>query len=378
MQQMKMTLPYDLYTLTWDAQHKFNSEQCYCYCGGPGEWYLKMLQCCRCKQWFHEACLQCLDFPLLFGDRFYIFVCSVCKGGPEFISRLALKWIDVAHLIMFNLTIQNNKKYFDIDSSIISFLNSNWLLFQLQGEPATVPEDKRREIILSALHNNRSRFKCGKEIKKKTTLWGLRVHVPPPAPSVILPATDPLSGNATFETRGKPKKTRDSTHFSMKKNCMKSFDSSNDSSTSTNGQKLMRCSMEATNRKRKIPKSSSSRCRYSGQCFTSKQNISDSDDASSRSTLDTIIPPPTNFEGINHPFRELDQPVSSTQHSQPMKSQLNEDEFQVFRNGEFIKNVKRRRKRENNTKMTWVNLCGNKRLTVDNGLENSLVSISKI
>ncbi|XP_076356747.1 metal-response element-binding transcription factor 2-like [Tachypleus tridentatus] len=446
MQQMKMTLPYDLYTLTWDAQHKFNSEQCYCYCGGPGEWYLKMLQCCRCKQWFHEACLQCLDFPLLFGDRFYIFVCSVCKGGPEFISRLALKWIDVAHLIMFNLTIQNNKKYFDIDSSIISFLNSNWLLFQLQGEPATVPEDKRREIILSALHNNRSRFKCGKEIKKKTTLWGLRVHVPPPAPSVILPATDPLSGNATFETRGKPKKTRDSTHFSMKKNCMKSFDSSNDSSTSTNGQKINEmfngkdaflayfvdtCDVvtmlqgkvyatkevidiifnneesdkefepddnenllvmdESDNEdihglesvptldllQRKIPKSSSSRCRYSGQCFTSKQNISDSDDASSRSTLDTIIPPPTNFEGINHPFRELDQPVSSTQHSQPMKSQLNEDEFQVFRNGEFIKNVKRRRKRENNTKMTWVNLCGNKRLTVDNGLENSLVSISK-
>lgn len=47
----------------------------------------------------------------------------------------------------------------------------------------------RRESILSILTNNRNRFKCGREIKKRTTIWGLRVRLPPPCPVVNLPPT---------------------------------------------------------------------------------------------------------------------------------------------------------------------------------------------
>lgn len=197
MKQMKCVFPYDIYSLTWNKTHKINDEEKYCYCGGPGDWYLKMLQCARCNQWFHEACLQCLDSPILYGDRFFLFVCSVCNEGNEFIKRLPLKWVDIVHLVLYNITIAKKVKYYDVESMIVFFnkhVESLRLTSEMAKEVGTRMNLKHK--ISETLTHNKSRFQSSGECKKTRILWGLKNRSPPLPPPISLPS----GGEVTEET----------------------------------------------------------------------------------------------------------------------------------------------------------------------------------
>ncbi|XP_022115777.2 polycomb protein Pcl [Pieris rapae] len=248
-QQQELTPPCDTASTTSSAASDAGKDQSegHCYCVEKSDWLAQMLLCCRCSRWFHQRCVSSLQYPLYAGDKLYIFACANCNGGTEFLRRLELCWLDLAHLALYNLTAYNAPNYFDLDTVIMPYIMDNWHALQLPEKMWRTPVNERRERILTALTSSRKRFKCGREMKKRATIWGLRLRRPPPPPLQLsaleqvqkgVPLTDDMVREYAPKLRFLPRPPSPETVTSLE-DCSLPSSSNNEKSSYKNNQHNM-------------------------------------------------------------------------------------------------------------------------------------------
>ena len=204
----RFDLPYNKEDLVWNKVYSKNKQvlftvdqliihsfisiclqNCYCYCGGPGSWHCKMVQCVRCSQWFHERCLapRPYNMPIIPGDTFWLLVCSLCNSGSECLKRMDMNWLDIVHLSLYDLTKKTNRKFHDYDADLMPHILSNWKMLQLYKHHNIITDDDKRMKTKECLILDSERFESGAESKQDLNLWGLRKLVPPPRPIYKVP-----------------------------------------------------------------------------------------------------------------------------------------------------------------------------------------------
>ena len=287
-EEARRQLNYSWDSLEWDEAHQRNSAETYCYCGERGDWYKKMLQCGDCLQWFHQECIRALDHPLLCGDRFWAFTCTLCNGThEETIRRLDITMVDALHLVIFNLILSKNQKFHDLETSILPFLKKK--MKYLSANSATFKGHRfDLETVSKVLATNKGRFMCGSETGKQASFWGLRRLTAPWLPSKFILqrpkyAQWKLPGPRLKETLIQPNNKKGVFHRK-------------------NGKQPSGGRRGPNGLSKPAMKNPLKRCR--------PKDLDSDSDASNYSTLDFLIKTPSDFSGPNNPFRLMGPPSS--------------------------------------------------------------------
>ncbi|KFM69988.1 PHD finger protein 19, partial [Stegodyphus mimosarum] len=183
--------------------------------------------------------------------------------------------------------------------------------------------------MLQILQNSKSRFTSGKEVKRKTLLWGLRSRVPPPMPVISIPESGAITNDVLDSFNASYRKSKHITKSNstiLAKRAHKLTIPVNESAksesysrpfkkiekpvhSSPDEEESKRALCQPNKKeKRKLPHRLARYRRPNGaRKFTRSTppiiEISDNEDtSSSQGTLNSIIPHPTNFEGLNNPF----------------------------------------------------------------------------
>ncbi|KAH8290708.1 hypothetical protein KR054_005167 [Drosophila jambulina] len=186
-------LPYHADKLSWDEKHRVNEEQIYCYCGKPGKFDHNMLQCCKCRNWFHTQCMQNFKRKLLRGDTFFVFCCTVCNQGVEYVRRLQIDWVDVLHIALYNLRKHQHQKYHHLLKDIWPFILEQRHQLPICEQWRALPETALMERIKQTLKDYSERFVCGREFKRAPAFYALRHSGPPLTPKVFLQPQEELT-----------------------------------------------------------------------------------------------------------------------------------------------------------------------------------------
>lgn len=70
--------------------------------------------------------------------RFYLFACARCNHGTEFLRRLHMNIEEVVHLLLFNLTLQFRKRYYNLTNVIYPYSRDNWHALQLPPKVGSI------------------------------------------------------------------------------------------------------------------------------------------------------------------------------------------------------------------------------------------------